>query len=146
MAIKYSFTEMLNANRSSNPKMLKLKSECVKTGRYYLHLQRWLKEIKPENIFIFDSNLFEKDPITYLNEIQAFLGLKEVDYSKILQYNKKKSAYCLDNEEKCFNLNSNFSIDKNSTYVLRKIYAKSNVMIKNLLNAYGLSIPSWMKM
>ncbi|XP_078494099.1 heparan sulfate glucosamine 3-O-sulfotransferase 1-like [Ciona intestinalis] len=79
---------------SNNMTAVSTLPDIFRVGLYALHLQRWLKYFRLENIFILDGEVLSRDPGTVMVQLQRFLGLETEITKRNFVYNKTKGFYC----------------------------------------------------
>ena len=67
----------------------------IKQGHYDVHLKRWLTKFPMEYTFIMDGNMFSKNPVPILSELETFLGVEHVLNGKYFYFDKAKGFYCM---------------------------------------------------
>ena len=127
-----------------NENIGKLKKKCIDIGFYNSGLEQWFSQFNRSQLFIIDSDSFNKEPAKYMTEIQDFFQLnKTFDYAKRIFYNSTLSVHCL-KYRTCASFKNYPPIDDNSNKILEDIYYESKKKIGNLLKSYGIQLPLWL--
>lgn len=150
-AFQFSFYEILmlnSSNQSIRSQMKSLRTRCLDSGLYSKHLKNWLKYFTSDQIIQVDGELLRRQPYKCLNDLQKKLGLEtEIDFKKMLKYNKKKGFYCV-NGTKCLGQSKGRqypALDLKSKTYLVNFYRDSNRKLLNLFKKYAYSVPTWLK-
>ena len=67
----------------------------IYTSMYDVHMERWLKYFKREQILIVDGDLLVKNPLPELRKVENFLGVSPFFDDEMFFYSKTKGFYCM---------------------------------------------------
>ena len=68
----------------------------VTVSMYDIHMERWLKYFKMDDIHVVDGDAFIKYPLPELKMVEEFLGVKPLFTDSMFYFNKTKGFYCWD--------------------------------------------------
>ena len=68
---------------------------AISQSLYILHLSKWLKLFKLNQIYIVNGDEFAKNPLRQLTEIETFLGVKPFFTPEIVYFNETRGFYCV---------------------------------------------------
>ena len=66
----------------------------ISVSMYNVHMKRWLKYFRMEQIHIVNGDVLITDPVVELKKVEAFLGVKSFFYQDMFFYNATKGFYC----------------------------------------------------
>ncbi|MFT7796277.1 bifunctional heparan sulfate N-deacetylase/N-sulfotransferase 1-like isoform X1, partial [Arapaima gigas] len=152
VALKYTFHDIITADRHTPTKVRILQNRCLIPGLYATHLERWLSHYHSSQVLVLDGQMLRSEPASVMDKIQRFLGLANVvNYHKILAFDPKKGFWCqlLDGgKTKCLGKSKGRKypdMDSDSRSFLKEYYREHNIELSKLLYKMGQPLPSWLR-
>ncbi|XP_029107338.1 bifunctional heparan sulfate N-deacetylase/N-sulfotransferase 1-like isoform X2 [Scleropages formosus] len=152
VALKYTFHDIITADRRAPAKVRVLQNRCLVPGLYATHLERWLSRYHSSQVLVLDGQLLRSEPASVMDKVQKFLGLANiVNYHKILAFDPKKGFWCqlLDGgKTKCLGKSKGRKypdMDSDSRSFLKEYYREHNIELSKLLYKMGQPLPSWLR-
>ena len=81
-------------NKTQARALRQLRKHCLEPGYYAQHLTRWLAHKQAQKILIIDGEKLKTEPFGVMNQVQDFLDVEKIDYSKLIKFDKRKGV-CL---------------------------------------------------
>ncbi|KAJ3587960.1 hypothetical protein NHX12_011555 [Muraenolepis orangiensis] len=152
VALKYSFHDVITANRDSPVRLRVLQNRCLVPGWYAVHMDRWLNHYHSSQLLVLDGQMLKTEPAAIMDKIQKFLSLSNVlNYHKILAFDPKKGFWCQlleGGKTKCLGKSKGRrypDMNPESQAFLREYYRDHNIELSKLLYRMGQPLPSWLR-
>ncbi len=148
IAVKYSFWEILNSTNKSDFNIYEFKQNCLIPGLYYEFLMKWFNHFPINSVFIIDFDSFKTQTSNYMNRLQIFLELKNIEFKNILEY-ELNNSFVKSNQSNSSDETSKFEfrklkIDDKCRTFLQNYYEESNNDLKRVLVKYNYDVPKWL--
>ncbi|XP_063776282.1 bifunctional heparan sulfate N-deacetylase/N-sulfotransferase 4-like isoform X1 [Pseudophryne corroboree] len=151
-ALKFSFYEVITADRKASLELQTLQKRCLVPGLYSTHIERWLNYFTSSQLLIIDGQHLRNEPAIVMDEVQSFLGVfPHYNYSETLTFSTEKGFWCqlLDGgKTRCLGKNKSrkyTSLDMESRTFLSSYYQDHNIELSRLLHRLGQPLPSWLR-
>merc|ERR1712136_428704 len=149
IANNYSFHEVVTGtakplNNQHKRALRGLRNHCLQPGYYAQHLERWLSFFSPQNLMIIDGEELKSEPFVVLNQLQDFLDVQKIDYTKLIKFDKRKGFFCqIKDESRTLCLGKGKGrryppMDLLTENYLQKWFAKYNASLVKLLRRLKL--------
>ncbi len=70
------------------------KSHYIRKGIYYIHLKNWYKCFPQKQFLLLDGHKFIKNPVSILNQVEDFLGVRQRITKHHIVFVKSKGFFC----------------------------------------------------
>ena len=77
-------------NKTQMRALRQLRKHCLEPGYYAQHLTRWLTHKNAQKLIILDGERLKTDPFAVMNQVQDFLDVEKIEYSKLIKFDNKK--------------------------------------------------------
>jgi hypothetical protein len=145
-ALKYSAIDLFSGHINSTDAQ-KLRNRCLKPGFYAIHLERWLDFFPSSQLIVLDGKEVREGPVDVMNSLIHSLDLPaSLDYSQLLQFDPNKGFYCVG--KKCLGTSKGRRYEPmpmELRSLLGRIFAESNMSLRQLLVNYKLRVPSFLQ-
>ncbi len=93
-ALSHTFEQLATFTNSSGT-FVNNSWSGIRQGYYDLHLKSWLTKFPMDSTFVVDGNMFSKNPVPILSELETFLGVEHILNEKYFYFDKAKGFYCM---------------------------------------------------
>ncbi|PIO33417.1 hypothetical protein AB205_0198360 [Aquarana catesbeiana] len=152
VALNYTFAQVVTAGSHASQQLKNLQSRCLVPGWYATHLERWLTNYPPSQLYIVDGQELRNNPAAAMDSVQKFLGVTpHFNYTQALKFEESKGFWCqvADNgKTKCLGKSKGRKypdMEPSTRSYLVDFYRENNIELSKLLNRLGQPLPTWLR-
>ncbi|KAK6990074.1 heparan sulfate glucosamine 3-O-sulfotransferase 1 [Biomphalaria glabrata] len=119
---------------------INVKVPSVRVSIYADHVKNWLSHFPRKQILIIDSKMLTKNPVSEMNKVESFLGLKPYLSKDDIYFNESKGFHCMrlraTGKTRCLGATKgrpHIKVEKETLSTLYAFYNPHNERLKNIL-------------